>query len=98
MTEYFGIMNRNGVKNEFQIWLNIFSLEKYTTRAYIADQECKADVDHEKIIINGITYYYRVEQNEIELIIVGKEEAGILHWFFPCFFHQIFFVLTNNLV
>ena len=96
MSDYNGILNDNGSENELKIFIDLNKKTSYNTNFCVDDISFNAIVEPNKIIVQDKIYHYYVKKCVGEVIIAGKEEPNILHWFLPCIYRQIFFVVTDK--
>lgn len=96
MITFNGIHNDNGVEKKVRIYIDLDAVVPYTTDFYIGNKRLDAKIENNICTIRNNDYIYVIERYQNEIIIVFKETNGFLHYIFPCFCRQKFFVVSNK--
>lgn len=96
MAMFNGILNDNGNEKSIRMVVDLNLSISYLTDSYIDEIYVDTQIQPSIIAIDDKKYNYCVKKCGGEIIIAGKETAGLLHYLLPCIFKPIFFVLTNK--
>ena len=97
MSYFHGILNDNGWEKRIKIFLDLNRIHPYITSLFIENTLLKARIEKDICELDGTEYEYQVkDDDDDEVLVIGKERNNCWLFCFPCFFYPRFFLLTDH--
>lgn len=96
MKAFRGILNNNGYKQSFLIYLDPNAVESYVTDFFSNDAKLDATINGDTCIIDNTKYYLQIQSVPSEILVIGKEEPNWFHYFCFCLDRPKFFLATDK--